>query len=213
MTWAWSRPSPLVGRSTSCRPTTSGSSSASPARMDAKRSSHGPLRFQMLSVTIRSERMAHGTPAAPARGGHGLPEYAHLSCGISCGRGKTAPPRGHDACFKEKRGDCVAAYIVAEIAETDWSLDPVEGLTAAKYHAAARAKEVGRAVVVRDCQTGLEVARFSPSNRPEARSASRPPPSHRRPSSDALIRLRAANQRLQALVGSQSRIKKDSDGL
>jgi len=129
----------------------------------------------------------------------------------------------------------VAAYIVAEIAETDWSLDPVEGLTAAKYHAAARAKEVGRAVVVRDCQTGLEVARFAPSSTGrtpaahgeldrapaahgvEARSSSRtlPPASHRRPSSDALIRLRMANQRLQALVGSQSqsRIKKDSNGL
>jgi hypothetical protein len=111
----------------------------------------------------------------------------------------------------------VAAYIVAELVETSWSLDPVEGLTAAKYHAAARANEVGRPVVVRDCETGLEVARFSPSSRPEARSSNRPPPplSHRRPASDALIRLRVANRRLQALVESQSqsRIKKDSGGL
>jgi hypothetical protein len=105
----------------------------------------------------------------------------------------------------------LAAYIVAELFETGWSLDPVEGLTAAKYHAAARAKEVGRAVVVRDCTTGLEVARFSPSARPEARPSTRPPPphSHRRPPSEALIRLRAANRSLQALVESQSRIKKD----
>lgn len=107
----------------------------------------------------------------------------------------------------------MAAYIVAELAETGWSLDPIEGLTAAKYHAAARAKEVGRAVVVRAVETGLEVARFSPS--PQGQTPAPPPPGHRRPSSDALIRLRVANQRLQALVGSQSssRVKKDSGGL
>jgi hypothetical protein len=105
----------------------------------------------------------------------------------------------------------LAAYIVAELIDNGWTLEPVEGLTAAKYYAAERMKECGHAVVVRDCETGLEVARFAPgqtsrslSDRPSARPGG--------PSSHALIRLRAANQRLQAIVESQSKPKKDSNG-
>ena len=105
----------------------------------------------------------------------------------------------------------MAAYIVAELIENGWTLEPVEGLTAAKYYAAERMKESGRAVVVRDCETGAEVARFAPgqSSRASERPSARPPGG---PSSHALIRLRAANQRLQAIVESQSKPKKDSNG-
>jgi len=99
-------------------------------------------------------------------------------------------------------------YIVTEAAENGWALDPVEGLTAAKYHAAERAKETGHVVVVRDVATGLEVARF-----PLGKSSMPAPdgPATRRPLSDSepLVRLRAANHRLQAIVQSQSRVKKD----
>lgn len=104
----------------------------------------------------------------------------------------------------------LAAYIVAELIDNGWTLEHVEGLTAAKYYAAERMKECGRPVVVRDWETGVEVARFAPgqSSRPSDRPSARPVG----PSSHALIRLRAANQRLQAIVESQSKPKKDSSG-
>jgi hypothetical protein len=107
----------------------------------------------------------------------------------------------------------VAAYIVAELIDNGWTLEHVEGLTAAKYYAAERVKECGRPVVVRDCETGVEVARFAPgqSSRPSDRP-NRPSSRPVGPSSHALIRLRAANQRLQAIVESQSKSKKDSNG-
>ncbi|HEY3593007.1 MAG TPA: hypothetical protein VGL13_04010 [Polyangiaceae bacterium] len=100
------------------------------------------------------------------------------------------------------------AYIVAELIDNGWSLDHVEGLTAAKYYAAERVKEVGRPVVVRDYETGLEVARFAPGQTTKTTSE-RPPSARPGPSSHALLRLRAANQRLQAIVESQSKAKKD----
>jgi hypothetical protein len=105
----------------------------------------------------------------------------------------------------------VPAYIVAELIENGWTLEPVEGLTAAKYYAVERVKGFGRAVVVRDRDTGLEVARFAPgqSSRPLSDRPSARPGGH---SSHALIRLRAANQRLQAIVESQSKPKKEPNG-
>jgi hypothetical protein len=101
----------------------------------------------------------------------------------------------------------LGTYIVAEVAENGWTLDPIEGLTAAKYHAAARARDSRFAVVVRDSDTGREVARFLPGRSNEAAS-NRP---RARPSSprEALVRLRVANQRLQAIVASQSSPKKE----
>jgi hypothetical protein len=120
----------------------------------------------------------------------------------------------------------VAAYIVAELDEEVADHEPVEGLTAAKFYASTRARSRGCAMVVREVDTGCEVARFTPgassfppphardSNRPSARATSRPPATaDKRPSTEALVRLRAANQRLQALLESQSKGKKDSRGV
>ncbi|HKQ69612.1 MAG TPA: hypothetical protein VJT73_09745, partial [Polyangiaceae bacterium] len=94
----------------------------------------------------------------------------------------------------------------------------IEGLTSAKIHAQIRSCSSPRPVVVVEVQANREVARFLPGGAiaaertlGERRPTPQPPPvenpgstaeatGDKRPNSEALLRLRKANQRLQEIV-------------
>jgi hypothetical protein len=93
---------------------------------------------------------------------------------------------------------CVGTYWIAEEGMTDEAhRESVVGLEAAKHRAERRARDSSRAILVVESSSGDEVARFAP-----IRSSSLPPHEENRKSktSDALLRLKEANQRLQKVV-------------
>lgn len=90
----------------------------------------------------------------------------------------------------------MGTYLIAELGEDEAKADTVVGLEAANHRALRRARESGRHVIVRSAETGREVARFAPGT-PASRPPERP---ERKITSDALIRLRETNERLQQAV-------------
>ena len=90
------------------------------------------------------------------------------------------------------KGGNLSTYSVAELVENGWSVDGIEGLTAAKLRAQQRAETSAYIVVVRDGQTGRVIANYAPRKVDVKGAVPR-----KLPDSDSLIKLRAANERLR----------------
>jgi hypothetical protein len=88
----------------------------------------------------------------------------------------------------------LATYCVSDLGGNEPRNETVEGLTAAKLYAETRALASDVPVVVLERDSGRELARY-PAGRQRGSQAPHAPPS-RRPS-EAVLRLRAANDRLQ----------------
>ena len=94
-------------------------------------------------------------------------------------------------CAKEAS---VATYVVSDLGGDQQQVERVEGLTAAKLCAENRAAGSDVPVVVIERDTGRELARYPAGRQLRGSSSQRPSP-HR--PSDAVLRLRAANDRLR----------------
>jgi hypothetical protein len=104
--------------------------------------------------------------------------------------------------FEEER---VGTYLITELGDHESKPDSVVGLEAATYRAERRARGSERHIVVRSADTGREVARFPPG-----KGSSPPETTERKVTSDALLRLKETNQRLQDIVAPLPK-RKDKD--
>ncbi len=98
----------------------------------------------------------------------------------------------------------MATYCVSDFGGNQPRIETVEGLTAAKMYAQTRALASDVPVVVLERETGREVARYA-AGRLRGNDSSHPHDHHR--PSDAVLRLRAANDRLRDNVETPSKTR------
>jgi len=98
-------------------------------------------------------------------------------------------------------------YCVSDLGGDQQQIETVEGLTAAKMYAENRAAGSDVPVVVLERDSGREMARY-PAGRQVGGRPSQRPASHR--PSDAVLRLRAANDRLRDNVEGPAKSRRGS---